>query len=215
MVGVLYLTLDHFKAVNAKLGLRGGDAVFVQVAERLKQFARRGDMVARMGSDEFAMIGESLGERDGAAVVARRLLKEISRPFNLDGREFTITTSIGIAVYPSDSEDLDELLQKAEAAMCDAKAHGGNCHRFHTAEMDMRNKRVSSNRIGIAAKVALLTPREREVLELLVTGKTNKMIANLLGTSSRTIENHRAKIMDKMQAGSLPDLVRMMLELHA
>ncbi len=80
-------------------------------------------------------------------------------------------------------------------------------------QLMLPHERDELRRAEIEQKLARLRPREREVLDMLVAGKTNKMIAYLLGTSPRTIEHHRARIMDKMQADSLPDLVRMVLDL--
>ena len=100
-------------------------------------------------------------------------------------------------------------------AMHFAKDCGGNNYQFYAPELDGRSRRDELRRAEIAQRLARLTPREREVLDMLVAGKANKMVAYLLGTSTRTIDNHRASIMDKMQADSLPELVRMRLDLVA
>lgn len=212
IVGIMLLNVDSFKAVNIKHGHRGGDLVLKQVAARLKQCTRKSDTVARLGGDEFAVILEGLTEKQGAVVPAQRALEALSRPLMIDDRELLITATMGIALYPLDVEDLDGLLRTADAAMCDAKDHERNTYRFYSPALDFKTQRDELRRAEIEQRLARLTPREREVLKILIAGKANKMIAYLLGTSTRTIENHRASIMHKMQADSLPELVRMVLD---
>jgi diguanylate cyclase (GGDEF)-like protein/PAS domain S-box-containing protein len=214
LVGVIFLALDHFKQVNTTLGHQAGDMVLKLVAERLKQCVRKGDTVARLGGDEFSMILEGIVEKQGAAVMAQRTLQALSRPLLLDNQEIQVTVSMGITVYPLDADNLDGLLHNADAAMCYAKQCGRNDYQLYSPELDARNRPEQLLRTETESRFARLTPREREVLEMLIAGKSNKMIAYLLGASSRTIENHRAKIMDKMQAESLPELVRMVLVLR-
>lgn len=215
LVGVMFIGLDRFKAVNATLGQEAGDLVLKLMAERLGHSVRKSDTLARLGGDEFSVILEGLAEKEGADVVAQRELESLSRPLLLDGQEVRLTASIGIAVFPPDADDLDALLRNADVAMHYAKEHGRNNYQFYSPELDARTSRDERRRTEVEQKLARLTPREREVLDMLVAGKANKMVAYLLGTSTRTIENHRARIMDKMQADSLPELVRMRLDLSA
>jgi len=212
IVGIMLLNVDAFKAVNIKHGHRNGDLVLKQVAECLKHCTRKSDTVARLGGDEFAVILEGLTAKEGAVVPAQRTLQALSRPMTIASKEVLITATIGIALYPADGEDIDGLLRTADAAMCDAKDHERNAYRFYSPELDFKTQRDELRRAEIEKKLARLSPREREVLNILIAGKANKMIAYLLGTSTRTIENHRASIMDKMQADSLPELVRMVLD---
>lgn len=215
LVGVMFLGLDRFQTVNATLGQGAGDLVLKQMAERLKQCVRKSDTVARVGGDEFSVILEGLAEKQGAAVVAQRELESLSRPLLLDGQEIRLTASIGLTVFSLDAHDLDALQRNADVAMYYAKERGRNNYQFYSPELDARTRRDELRRAEIEQRLARLTPREREVLDMLVTGKANKVAAYLLGTSPRTIENHRARIMDKMQADSLPELVRMRLDLVA
>lgn len=215
LVGIIYLTLDHFKQVKATLGHQAGDMLLKQVAERFGQRLSEYAMVACLGGDEFSIMVEGLAEKQGAAIAAQRALQAICQPLKINNQEIVVTASVGIAIYPTDADDLDRLLQRAFAAMCYAKDNGRNSYRFYSTELEAYNRSGELRRVEVELRLASLTPREREVLEILVTGKTNKMIGCLLGNSSRTIENHRAKIMGKMQAGSLAELVRMMLDLRS
>jgi DNA-binding NarL/FixJ family response regulator len=123
-----------------------------------------------------------------------------------------LTVSIGITIFPLDGRDLDTLLRNADVAMHYAKERGRNNYQFYSPELDAHTRRDELRRAETERRLASLTPREREVLDLLISGKASKMIAYLLGTSSRTIDIHRARVMEKMGADSLPELVRMVLE---
>lgn len=215
LLGVLCMGLDHFRAINDALGQRGGDVVLMQVAERLKQIVRKSDTIGRLGSDEFSVILEGLVEKDGAAIAAQRLLTSLAQPFVLDGNEVRLTVSIGITVCPIDAADLDSLLRKAVLAMNYAKQHGRNKYQLYSTELDTQDRSEAQRRAEIGRRLQSLTPREREVLDLLIAGKASKMIAYLLGISARTIDIHRARVMEKMQADSIAELVHMMRELQS
>lgn len=212
LLGLMFLGLDRFQKVNAMLGHGAGDFVLKQVAERLKQRVRKGDTVARLGGDEFSVILEGLAEKEAAAVAAQQQLESLACPIPLDGQEVRCTASIGITVFPVDGHNLDTLLRNADVAMYYAKERGRNNYQFYSPELDAHSRRDELRRAEIEQRLARLTRREREVLNLLIAGKATKMIAYLLGTSSRTIDIHRARVMDKMQADSLPELVRMVLD---
>jgi diguanylate cyclase (GGDEF)-like protein len=212
LLGVMLLNVDRFKAVNRTYGYRIADLVLKEMAERLAYSTRKSDTIGRFGGDEFAVILEGLQERQGAAIAADRALSVVSsQAFVVDGIEIHATATIGIGFYPTEAQDVDTLLRQADVAMCYAKEHAPNTCQLYSPELDFRSRHDQQRRAHIERKLASLTPREREVLGILVEGKANKLIAYLLGASTRTIENHRAKIMAKMEADSLPDLVRMVL----
>ena len=122
---VLYLDLDRFKDVNDSLGHVGGDLLLMEVATRLRAILRREDHLARLGGDEFLIL---LPDRnlDGAAQVADRVLQVFQKPFDILNGELRISSSVGVCVLPQDGDDIDTLLQNADAAMYEAKRHGRN-----------------------------------------------------------------------------------------
>ena len=127
--GVVYLDLDGFKDVNDTLGHGTGDQVLRLVAERLVATVRHEDTVARLGGDEF-MIGlwSCLGE-DDAAEVARKVIEAVSQPFDIEGHVVRVTASAGIALYPSEGEDAETLMNSADQALQAAKLSGKNAFR--------------------------------------------------------------------------------------
>jgi diguanylate cyclase (GGDEF)-like protein len=132
LVGVLYLDLDGFKAVNDALGHAAGDLLLRQVAERLAGRIRAGDTLGRLGGDEFACVLIDLSRSTQALIVARDLLRVLQEPFMLLGQPWSISASIGISVYPDDGQDGDQLLQQADSAMYQVKRRcKGACGNFH------------------------------------------------------------------------------------
>ncbi len=133
ITGVLFLDLDHFKLINDTLGHAAGDLLLQQVAVRLTRFLRPIDTVGRIGGDEFVIILSELSSARDTGHVAQKILKILAAPFDLDGKPTFITASIGVALYPSDSDNIDTLLRDADAAMYSAKAAGRNNCQHHTA----------------------------------------------------------------------------------
>jgi diguanylate cyclase (GGDEF)-like protein len=208
---VLYVDLDRFAAVNALHGHALGDRVLHEAAERLQRCVRKTDLVASPGGDEFLIALEGTVEREGARIVAQRSLDALAQPFEIDGVSVGLTACIGISQAPSDGSSPDALLQNADVALWQAKERSSNRLEFYDPAMDAQHRRSARDRAETDLRLAALTPKETEVLEHLVAGEANKMIAYQLGSSMRTVEHHRARIMEKMQAGSLPQLVRMVL----
>ena len=129
-VAVFMLDLDDLKGVNDDFGHATGDFLLCRIAERLQSHIREMDTVARVGGDEFFFVLPSIQGMMEAEMIARRLLIAISRPVELDGRNLSTTGSIGIAVFPTDGADAEELMRKADAAMYMIKAKGKNSFRF-------------------------------------------------------------------------------------
>ena len=123
-LAVMFLDLDRFKVVNDTAGHTEGDRLLQSASERLWGLIREGDTVARVGGDEFAILLSGISQVEGAVAVSKRILKDFRRPWVLDGHEFHLSTSVGIAMYPDDGEDAETLLKNADAAMCRAKGPG-------------------------------------------------------------------------------------------
>ncbi len=134
-LALLILDLDRFKQINDSLGHETGDQVLLDAADRLRSCLRQGDSVARIGGDQFALLVHDADHR-GAEAAARRVLAAISRPCSVDGLQFTLTCSVGVALFPSDGVDADQLMRRAETAMQRAKIGGRACFRFHQARHD-------------------------------------------------------------------------------
>ncbi len=134
-VAVLFLDLDHFKVVNDSLGHTMGDTLLREIATRLRTSVREGDVVARVGGDEFTIVLQELEKKEDAAAMAQRVLRIIAEPMDVEGQRLYITTSIGITVYPDDGEDAETLLKNADNAMYRAKAVGRNTYEMSTQEL--------------------------------------------------------------------------------
>jgi diguanylate cyclase (GGDEF)-like protein len=132
---LLLLDLDRFKQINDSLGNDVGDRVLLEVAERAKTCLRQGDVLARVGGDQFALLVHRADQRAAEAAAARSL-DAIGRPYAVEGSQFTLTCSIGIALYPSDGSDGNELMRHAETAMHRAKQGGRAAFRFHQPSHD-------------------------------------------------------------------------------
>ncbi len=142
-VAVLFLDLDHFKTVNDSLGHGVGDRLLVEVAKRLRACVDPGDTVSRQGGDEFVIVLAGLERVAQASQVAERVLGTFAKPFFIDGQSLSVTTSIGIAVFPEDGREAPELTKNADAAMYLAKQSGRNVARFFTHELgDLAQKRL-------------------------------------------------------------------------
>ena len=135
-LALCFLDLDRFKNVNDTLGHHVGDQLLVEVARRLESVLRPGERVLRHGGDEFVVLLPEGEDGAGLGAGANRLLAALDEPFRLAGREFSLSTSIGVAVYPDDGLDAEILLDRADMAMYRAKEAGRNGIEFFTPGMD-------------------------------------------------------------------------------
>ncbi|MCJ7624157.1 MAG: PAS domain S-box protein, partial [Anaerolineaceae bacterium] len=129
-LALLFLDLDDFKTVNDTYGHDIGDQLLKAVGERMKASVRESDQVARLAGDEFIVLLENLSDVKSAAVLADKILIDLCKPFALEGHRITITTSIGISIYPNDGDEPEILLKKADEAMYMAKRQGKNRYCF-------------------------------------------------------------------------------------
>jgi diguanylate cyclase (GGDEF)-like protein/PAS domain S-box-containing protein len=135
---LLFIDLDHFKRVNDSLGHVVGDALLQTVARRIASALRTGDLVARFGGDEFAVLLTGAPPRDAVQEVAHKLLQLVGESVQVLGSDISVTPSIGIALYPDDGETVTELIKNADTAMYEAKRAGRATSRFFEPQMATR-----------------------------------------------------------------------------
>jgi len=140
-LALMFLDLDRFKNVNDSLGHRIGDALLVALGQRLSAAVREQDTVSRLGGDEFVLVLPDT-DADGAAHIAAKLLETVVQPYQIEQHELTITSSIGVAMYPGDGVDFESLSKCADIAMYRAKQEGRNGFCFFTSEMQARSVRT-------------------------------------------------------------------------
>ncbi len=131
MVGIFVLDLDNFKTVNDRLGHPAGDRLLQEVASRLIGRLRESDTVGRPGGDEFTILIEDLKDPDGAGTVGQKVLETLAEPMTIGDETIIVSASIGIAIFPADGDNGEQLLRFADAAMYRAKNEGGNAYRFN------------------------------------------------------------------------------------
>jgi diguanylate cyclase (GGDEF)-like protein len=136
-LAVLFFDLDRFKAINDTLGHGVGDQLLRQVAERLAARRRAGDLLARVGGDEFLLVIEGLRRPEDVARVAENMLAALHAPFEVEGRELHAGASAGISLFPADGTDLETLVKHADVALYRAKELGGNSYRIYTPELNL------------------------------------------------------------------------------
>ena len=140
---VLLIDLDHFKHINESLGHNVGDLLLKAIGERLQQVIPSGCTLARLGGDEFGLLHDQCGEAAQAAELAQDLLNSLTPPFRLDGHELYISASIGISLFPSDAEGVEQVLRNADSALFKAKNTGRESFAFYTQELtDYARQRV-------------------------------------------------------------------------
>lgn len=137
-VAVLSIDIDRFKWINDTMGHAAGDMALQVVAGRLQSRLRASDTVSRPGSDEFVVILSAVKHGQDIAHATQDIINVLSMPMELEGREIFVTASIGIAIFPLDGRNADDLLRNADTAMCVAKETGRNNYKFFSLEMNAR-----------------------------------------------------------------------------
>jgi len=159
-LALLFVDLDRFKRINDTLGHEVGDQLLVAIAQRLRDGVREDDTVARMGGDEFIVVLSDIENPEHAVQIARRLIDSLKTPVFVGGSELVVTTSIGISIYPDDSEDAALLLKNADIAMYRAKDTGRNSFQLYAPAMNARTLE------HLALESALHRALERQEFEL-------------------------------------------------
>lgn len=135
---VLIVDVNRFKYINDTYGYHVGDNILKEIGRRIRESLRPGDVVARMGSDEFGITLIDLARKEDIPRVISKVLSSMEEPFSINGEELRITVSIGVAVFPDDGEDPEELVRKAELALAHAKERFTSSYQFFTEEMNTR-----------------------------------------------------------------------------
>ena len=135
---LMFIDLDRFKQINDTLGHHIGDLLLQAVAQRLKQTLRESDTVSRQGGDEFVILLQEAGQASELATLASKLMQKLTQPYKLEEHEFSISASIGIALYPDDGEDIDTLIRNADTAMYHAKQSGRSQFQFFAESMNAK-----------------------------------------------------------------------------
>ena len=159
---VLYLDIDDFKDVNDTLGHAMGDLLLKEVVGRLQSAVRTGDLVARFGGDEFAILLPEVTDPETAGELAARIGKLLAVPFSIKGHKVRITSSIGIALFSPETASPEAMMMQADLALYGAKDEGRDCFRFHSHDLDREvHERV---RVAEELRAALDQRRARALL---------------------------------------------------
>jgi diguanylate cyclase (GGDEF)-like protein/PAS domain S-box-containing protein len=186
-LALLFIDLDGFKVINDTLGHNAGDAFLIEIAARLRSILREGDVIARIGGDEFVVLIEEFADATHAAEVAKKILETVSKPFVVQNREFSVTASIGVAVYPEDGEETQQLLKSADIAMYRAKEGGKNGYRFSAQEMNVHLIERLSLESGLRRAL------ERDELKLLYQPKVSIATGSVTGIEALVRWQHPAQ----------------------
>jgi len=177
-VAILFLDLDRFKVINDTLGHDIGDKVLQMLGERISACVRKGDTLARLSGDEFAILLEDKMSSEVVMMIARHVLDELANPFIIEGCELFITTSIGISMSPDDGEDSQTLLKNADIAMYRAKDLGRNTYQFFSSDMSTR----AFERLSL--ETSLRYALEREEFRLVYQPQVDAMTGEIIGVEA-------------------------------
>jgi diguanylate cyclase (GGDEF)-like protein/PAS domain S-box-containing protein len=137
-VAFLYLDIDHFKKINDLRGHACGDRLLQIAAERLTACLSADDLIVRMGGDEFVVVASDLRDTAGAAAIATRIRQKLAEPFEVDGQQFKVTSSVGVSVYPDDGADYERLLKNADIALYESKGSGRDSFTLFSSSLTSR-----------------------------------------------------------------------------
>lgn len=174
-LAILLLDLDNFKQVNDTLGHQAGDEMLRIIGQRIVKTLRRDDIVARLGGDEFAIILRNVGAHNEATMVCNKLVDAIAQPVQVEGHDFFVTASIGVAFYPEDGNNSAALTKNADTAMYQAKNAGKNAFEVFLPEMNASVKK------RVSMEACLRNALQNKELSLAYQPKVDLMNGTLLG----------------------------------
>ena len=160
IVAVVLVDLDHFKLINDTFGHNRGDQLLQTMAHRMQACVRESDTVVRLGGDEFVLLLSGAGRGEAMSQVAMRVLQAISRPSLIEGREISVSCSLGVSIFPRDGRDVQTLLKNADTAMYKAKELGRNNFQFFSSDMNT----VITERLELQTRLREAMEREQFVL---------------------------------------------------
>jgi diguanylate cyclase (GGDEF)-like protein/PAS domain S-box-containing protein len=175
---LITLDLDKFKEINDALGHVVGDILLVECARKLEACLRRNDTVARLGGDEFAILLSEIKEPESVAVIVRKVMQAFSEPFLISGKELFVTWSIGVAIFPLDSDQVDELFKYADSALYYAKEQGRNNVQFYSKELTIR----ATERMSLEA--SLRKAISKDEFELYYQPQVNLVTQEIIGVEA-------------------------------
>ncbi|HSW12394.1 MAG TPA: diguanylate cyclase [Solimonas sp.] len=208
MLGVFFIDLDHFKAINDEHGHEIGDRVLRAAAERLRHSLRSADTVARLGGDEFVILAQGLRTREDATLLAQKILDSFAAPLLIDSLTLPVSASVGVALYPLVETDADGLLRYADSAMYQAKQAGRGRWQLFEAELTPQRRRELELQREIHSAIALNQLHAR--LQPVIEAGSDAIGAALLGFEWRHLRQGRVGEEETIQvaqrAGVLADL---------
>lgn len=184
-LAVMFLDLDRFKTINDTLGHKLGDLLLQSVAQRLRDFLRAGDTVARWGGDEFIILLPRVTSTEEVAQIAKRILQALEKAFQLEGHELYISGSIGITLFNKDAPaDAEVLIQQADIAVYHAKQQGRNNYQFYTTSINTKTPEV------LTIEKSLRHALEKEEFVVYYQPQVNIRTGKIIGMEALLRWNH-------------------------
>ncbi|MBL7002900.1 MAG: EAL domain-containing protein [Gammaproteobacteria bacterium] len=174
-IGVMFIDLDRFKAVNDSLGHSAGDQLLKEVSIRLDHEIRSSDSVARIGGDEFVVLLNDIKNTNDVGLIAQNIIKSVSKVVKINQNDVYVGASIGVAFYPEDGEDIETLLSNADIALYTAKEAGRGTYRSYSGE-EKENTAVDSLKLESELRQVLTTNQFQLYFQPQVDAKTGELV---------------------------------------